>query len=162
MTPLLERLVFDLEAGEVRDADRRYLLIRPDVLMGALARLDVTERSRVLQAFADAATEHGGKSVRDYLGEGESIKLPEMIQGTAAALGWGSWTFEPAPSSLSLVVRNSPFAAGFGPSDHPVCAPISGLLRSVAEHELGGPVVVSETHCAAQGGRECCFTAMRE
>ena len=164
MTPLNQRLVYDLETGEVRDADRRYLLMRPDVLMGALARLDARDRTRVLQAFADSAADNGGKSVRAYLGEADAKAEPllDIIRSTAAALGWGRWAFESAPGSLRLAVHNSPFAAGFGPCDQPVCAPISGMLRSVAEHTLQGPVAVSETTCAAQGNDTTCrFAATR-
>ena len=164
MTPLNERLIFDLEEGEIRDADRRYLLMRPDVMMGALARLDAPDRTRVLQAFADSAAANGGKSVRAYLAENHATadQLIEIIRNTAAALGWGRWKFESAPGSLRLTVRNSPFAAGFGPSNEPVCAPTSGMLRSVAEHVLHGPVAVTETTCAAQGiERTCRFVATR-
>ena len=164
MTPLNQRLDFDLETGEVRDADRRYLLMRPDVLMGALARLDAQDRSRVLKAFADSAAEDGGKSVRAYLAEADGTPdhLLEIIRSTAAALGWGRWAFESAPGSVRLTVHNSPFAAGFGPCDQPVCAPISGILRSVVESVLHGPVLVTETACAAQGAGACRFVATRK
>lgn len=164
MTTLNERLVFDLEAGEVRDADRRYLLMRPDVLMGALARLDPAERSRVLQAFADSAAQNGGASVRAYLAAhgSDSDDLFEVICAAAAALGWGRWAIESEPGRMRLTVRNSPFAAGFGPCDQAVCAPISGILRSVVESVLDGPVSVTEVACVAQGASECRFTATRK
>ena len=164
MTPLEQRLVFDLEAGEVRDGERRYLLMRPDVLMGALERLDAEARVRVLEAFADSAAEYGGKSVHDYLAEpGATIEgLPEIIRVAAAALGWGRWDFESVPGSVRLTVHNSPFAAGFGPCAHPVCAPISGVLRSVVESVLQGPVFVTESACAAQGASACRFVATRK
>lgn len=164
MTPLEQRLVFDLEAGEVRDADRRYLLMRPDVLMGALARLDPQDRSRVLEALADSAAENGGKSVRAYLAElgGKPDDLFEMTSSAAAALGWGRWAFESEPGSVRLTVHNSPFAAGFGPCAQPVCAPISGVLRSVVESMLHGPILVTERSCVAQGAGACRFVATRK
>lgn len=164
MMPLNERLVFDLDEGEIRDADRRYLLMRPDVLMGTLARLDASDRTRVLQAFADSAAANGDKSVGAYVAEVDATadQLLEIIRSTAAALGWGRWAFDSAPASLRLTVQNSPFAAGFGPSDQPVCAPISGMLRSVAKRALRGPVMVTETVCAAQGSEGACrFVATR-
>ena len=163
VTTLERRLVFDLAAGEVRDAERRYLLMRPDVLMGAFARLDAQGRARALQAFADSAAEHGANSVRAYLAESgaPSDRLLEIIRTSAAALGWGRWVFEAAPGSLRLTVHNSPFAAGFGHSALPVCAPIAGMLSSVAEHALHGPVAVSETDCAAHGEAACRFVATR-
>ena len=160
--PLSKRLVFDLAAGEVRDDDRRYLLMRADVLMGALTRLHVKDRLRVLHALADSTAANGGKSLRAYQSESRPTpsQLLEIVRDSAAALGWGRWEFDSEPGMLVLKVENSPFAAGFGHSSGPVCAPISGMLRSVAEIVLNTPVEVDETACAAQGaGGICRFVA---
>jgi predicted hydrocarbon binding protein len=164
MTTFDKRLVFDHEAGEIRDADRRYMLMRPDVLMGALARLDAPDLARVLQALADSAAENGGKSVHAYFTDASPTdeQFFEIIRSTAAALGWGQWAFESATGSVRLTVHNSPFAAGFGSCAQPVCAPISGVLRSVVESVVHGPVLVTETACAAQGAAACRFVATRK
>ena len=58
---------------------------------------------------------------------------------------------------LVLTVRNSPFAAGYGASDVPVCHPIRGMLTAVGEMVLDRPVTVVETACAAMGAPECRF-----
>ena len=116
----------------------------------------------MLHALAGSAAANGGKSLRAYQNESRPTpsQLLEIVSDSAAALGWGRWAFESAPGRLSLKVDNSPFAAGFGESVQPVCAPISGMLRSVAEIVLNTPVEVVETACAAQGaGGTCRFVA---
>ncbi|MEX3846213.1 V4R domain-containing protein [Paraburkholderia sp. BR10882] len=154
-TPIAQRLVFDLVRGEVRDHDRRYLLMRPDVLMGMLQLLDDTARAQALCAFADSTARHGKRSILAYLdglagrGAGDGNALLDLICETSPALGWGRWDFERSGDGLVLNVFNSPFAAGYGSAVQPVCAPIAGMFRTVAAIVLGQPVRVQETACAA-------------
>jgi hypothetical protein len=155
------RLVFDAEAGTVRDGPRRYLLMRPDVLMGMFARLDPNARGAALQALAASAEQQGGDSLAGYF-ESLGRDGDALLQATAAAaadLGWGRWSFHRDGDVLRLVVTDSPFAHGFVPlvavdvtavadvaCDDParardaagdpggprVCAPICGLLAATA------------------------------
>ncbi|MEX3985174.1 V4R domain-containing protein [Paraburkholderia sp. EG287A] len=161
-TPIAQRLVFDLVRGEVRDHDRRYLLMRPDVLMGMLQLLDDTTRSQALCAFADSTAQHGKRSILAYLdglpgrGAGDGNALLDLICETSPALGWGRWDFERSGDGLVLNVFNSPFAAGYGSAAQPVCAPIAGMFRTVAAIVLGQPVRVQETACAAVDPHATC------
>lgn len=208
MGALAGRLVFDDASGEVRDGPRRYVLMRADVLMGALARLPVEVRAAMLAALADSVRDNGADSVRAYLAQarGDVDALLSAMPTAAADLGWGAWRFETSPSMsmgtpvhaheaagraprpvLSLVVRNSPFVAGWradgrtaasgapvregdASSPMPVCAPIAGMLAAVASVVGGGEATdrahgaaridVVESHCAAtHGGEECRFDA---
>ena len=94
------------------------------------------------------------------MGAGAPEALLTVIAGTAPQLGWGQWRFgQAADGRLDLEVANSPFAAGHGPAEGPVCAPIAGMLAAVAGMVLGGPVEVRETGCAATGAPACRFTA---
>jgi len=169
MNDLIARLHFDTNAGAIHDGPRRYLMMRNDVLMGALAQLDPDLLPTVLHAFAAAAQQHGGDSIAAYAREQGLARLMDVTCSSAAALGWGAWQMEhrnaaddTAPS-LHLNVDNSPFAAGLaGPMSTPVCAPITGILRSVAEQILGRAVTVTETDCAAtrsDGKHHCRFEA---
>jgi uncharacterized protein len=160
MAGVRERLVFDSEAGTVRDGPRRYLLMRPDVLMGLFARLDPQARAVALQAFTTAAGQHGGDSLAAYFANvGEDAEaLLDATAAAAADLGWGRWSFARDGDRLRLVVTDSPFAHGFaaatggtatggtategaatgGTAQEPVCAPICGLLSAAAGLVLGG------------------------
>lgn len=158
-----DRLVFDAEQGEYRDSGIRYMMIRPDALMGILAELPEAMRPQMLAAFARSITRHGGKSAQAYRAAGAvaPAQMVATISETAPELGWGKWDLRLGEGRLDLVVRNSPFAAGHGPSAYPVCHPIIGMLGAVGPMVLGGVVRVAETQCAAMGHDVCHFEVVR-
>ena len=176
MVSLRERLVFDAGAGTVHDGPRRYLLMRPDVLMGMFARLDPAMRATALHAFAASAEEQGGDSLAAYfasLGH-DGDALLEATAAAAADLGWGRWSFRRDGEALRLSVTDSPFAhglvasaAGHGPVR--ACAPIRGLLAAAARLVLPPArgrgaddaygVEAEELACVAAGDACCEFVA---
>ena len=177
MAGLRDRLQWN--EGRIADGPRRYLMMRPDVLMGALAPLPAATRYSVLQAWAAAAERYGGDSLRAYarsLGPGQEESLLQTTAEAAADLGWGRWSLRREGDVLQLQVHGSPFVAGwraavsgapgavdaFGTAPGAVCAPVQGLLAALAEAVLGAPVQATELHCAAQhGGESCRFEARR-
>jgi predicted hydrocarbon binding protein len=161
--PFRERLTWDTEVGELRDGEVRYLLIRPDTLMGMFALLEPAVAAAALAALGRSTAEHGRLSAARYreMGADDSERLIATIEATAPQLGWGRWRLAREGSGLSLVVANSPFAAGHGPAQAPVCAPIAGMLAAVAGL-VAGPGARIEAHestCAAQGAPRCRFHA---
>ncbi|MGF6645949.1 MULTISPECIES: V4R domain-containing protein [Paraburkholderia] len=163
MNAIVSRLVHDLEAGEICDGDRRYLIMRPDVLMGTLKSLDDTTRERVLSSLANSAALHGGRSVQAYGKTAVGRALLETMCDASAGLGWGRWYIEESAEELKLTVHNSPFAWGYGACTHTVCAPIVGIFRAVATQFFGTPVVVEELECAAMTSQLAChFVASRK
>jgi uncharacterized protein len=157
-----ERLAWDGEAGALRDGAIRYLMIRPDALMGIFKRLSEAARREALAAFAESIYENGGKSAAAYraLSGAEGRALLDVIAATAPQLGWGIWQFDlRADGGLDLVVRNSPFVEGFGPAAVPICAPVVGMFRVVSQMVLGAPTAVEETACGCQGHAACHFVA---
>jgi len=149
---LLDRMQWQTEAGQIMDADRRYVMLRADVLMGVFRRLGAKAGQEALSAFAESVRESGGKSAKAYFEQlgGDTEKLLGTMCSYSAELGWGSWQFTRDEKGLRLQVHNSPFAAGFGPSETPVCHAIAGMLGTVGELVLQGGVTVEETQCAAQ------------
>ena len=153
-----QRLTFDADTGALFDQSRRYMMIRPDALMGIFKRLQPDQRMAALQAFAESIAEQGGDSARAYVEMGGTgAKLLDVIAATAPELGWGIWQFTIQPDHYTLQVRNSPFAAGFGPSDHPVCAPVIGMFGAVTSIVAGKPMLAREVACAAMGADLCRF-----
>jgi uncharacterized protein len=156
-----ERLAFDEARGEIRDQSRRYLLIRPDALMGVFRRLPEPSRTEALQALADSIFEQGSDSARAYRAhhgaDGEA--LAHLVADTAPQLGWGLWRFEIADGRVGLTVANSPFAAGYGRADEPVCHPVVGMLRAVSTLVFGREGEAREAECAACGADACRFAA---
>ena len=66
MGALRDRLTWDEGRGALQDGPRRYLMMRPDVLMGAVVTMDEAARSAWLQAWADSTARHGGGSLKAY------------------------------------------------------------------------------------------------
>jgi uncharacterized protein len=156
----LDRLTLDQQAGAWFDQTRRYMLIRPEALMGIFRPLPAANQAEALTALESSIFEQGSDSARAYRamgGTGEA--LLDVIASAAPQLGWGIWQFERAVGTVRLSVHNSPFAAGFGPSETPVCAAITGMLRAVAGMVLDQPVVSRELQCAAMGAEICRFEA---
>jgi len=144
-------------------AEIRYLRLRADTLMGMFRYMPGPARAAALAALARSTTLHGGDSARRYLeaGGGDTAALLATVEKTAAELGWGDWGFgERGAASLTLEVSDSPFAAGYGPADTEVCAPITGMLQAVAERVLGAPCEACETECRARGAPRCRFEAL--
>jgi uncharacterized protein len=163
VTNFRDRLRFDAERGEYRDGDIRYMMIRPDALMGMIAELPEAMRPAALEAFARSIWRAGGRSARSYqaAGAADAAALLAVIEQTAPQLGWGRWRLESNGDGIALSVENSPFVAGAGPGPHPVCAPIRGMLTAVGEMVLGEAVAVTETACAATGASCCRFAVSR-
>lgn len=156
-----ERLVFDPARGELMDETRRYMLIRPEALMGLFRRLPEASRREAMQALADSIFEMGSDSARAYraLGADDPKGLADTVAATAPQLGWGVWSFAFDSGAIRLTVENSPFAAGFGAAAEPVCTPILGMLRAVSSMILGTETEVRETGCRACGETTCRFEA---
>lgn len=162
MKTFRDRLEWDAENGVIHDRDIPYLLIRPDSLMGIFAFLPEAERPAAFEAFARSIAHYGKGSAESYrtLGAEQADALLATIAATAPQLGWGIWSLNRSANGLSLSVRNSPFAAGYGESDVAVCAPIRGMLEAVGGLVLGEAVVVRETGCVSQGADICTFEAV--
>lgn len=160
--PFRERLDFDGGNGQVLDESRRYMLMRPEALMGMFRRLDDETRRKALEALAASVIEMGGDSARAYKahGSGDADALLATVANTAPDLGWGAWSFARNSSGIDLTVRNSPFAAGFGSASQPVCHAIAGMATAVGRMVLDSDdVVAREIECVACGAPACRFEA---
>lgn len=158
MTALRDRLQWDDERGALHDGPRRYLMMRPDVLMGAAAALGASGRAALFEALAASVRRHGADSLRAYAAEvdGDEALLMQATTAAAADLGWGRWVLRRDGAALLLEVQDSPFVDGWrravaGQSERALCAPIRGMLAALADHLLGPGAQVDECECAAMG-----------
>ncbi|NCF48520.1 MAG: hypothetical protein GWP36_03255 [Bacteroidetes bacterium] len=148
--------------GGLKIGHTRYMMIRPDALMGLFSRLSAADRITAFDALTQSVLENGGKSAASYAGGGidEAAALITRIEATAPQLGWGNWQITQLDNGLDLSVTNSPFAAGFGDSAHPVCAAIKGMLGAVTKQIFGRDAIVVEKSCTAMtSGDACNFTS---
>ena len=161
---LRERLAWDPALGRISDGPRRYLLMRPDVLMGAVEAMAPAPRGSFLSSWQMSTCQHGADSLRAYaqMVHGDRHALLQATVAAAADLGWGRWALTLEDGLLHLEVLDSPFVAGWlaasqgRPSQEPVCAPIRGMLQALAEVVLEGPVAVQEDDCAALQAQASC------
>jgi uncharacterized protein len=157
-------IVQNLQQGEILDGDIRYVLMRPDVLMGVAGRLSTHGGGDFFAALEASAFAHAQASFSAYR-DSASFGAKDFLESSCdigASLGWGLWTVEPEVSGTRIVhVTNSPFAYGHGPADRPVCSPITGVLRAITLVGYGEEMAVEETACAAQGAARCRFRMTR-
>lgn len=146
-------------SGEVAEGGIRYVLMRPDVLMGVTRELPADGARAFLSALERSAFRRAQASFLTYV-DTERFAAEDLLAGTfrvAASLGWGIWTQQQARGLRIVRVNNSPFAIGHGPSTEPVCAAITGVLRAVSLVAFGVEAQVVEAACTAQGAPECLF-----
>ncbi|MDY6944100.1 MAG: 4-vinyl reductase [Pseudomonadota bacterium] len=148
------------QPGEFSDGGIRYMLIRPDVLMGLGRELVEVGPGVFLNALEKSAFVNGMRSFEHYREQGR-FEGSDALQSTcsiAASLGWGEWAvLEQSDGTRLIDVRNSPFAAGFGASTIPVCAPIVGILKALTAVFPGLAGQVEEIACCSQGADVCRF-----
>lgn len=156
-----DRLHYDADAGTYHDGDMRYIFIKPEAFMGVALEMPEELRPAIFEAMALTVMHNGGKSAAAYRNQGarDAEALLEVIRETAGQLGWGKWHIETGSDQLTVTVKDSPFAAGYGASDSPVCGPIRGMLTAVSRMVFDAPTVVEEVTCAAMGADQCTFVA---
>lgn len=153
-------LKYDHARGEILDNGVRYLLIRPDVLMGIANESAGIALKSFLKAFEASAFHNVQASFAQYRSDGRfsNVDILESTCTIAATLGWGLWTVIPQSDGSTIVeVSNSPFAAGVGSSDKVVCAPIVGILKAVSLAQCAPTPDVEEISCVARGEHICRF-----
>ena len=149
---------WDPESGVLTQSGIRYVLMRPDVIMGTAAHLPHPEE--FISAMSESAFENARDSFVRYRESGalNGADPVEHACGMAAQLGWGQWTVTNKDESGYIVsVRNSPFAFQANGGRLAMCGWITGVLRAtIAANSTSAPQV-RETHCAAQGHADCEF-----
>jgi predicted hydrocarbon binding protein len=149
----------DLNDGAISDGAIRYLMIRPDVLMGVAHELPQEQAREFFRALESSAFRHSRHSFERYRSSGRFAvdDFLRGVAGVAANLGWGAWRLEDLENGAREVqVRNSPFAAGYGGSVHPVCAAITGVLKAIVLVGYEQDADVKEVECASRSGGPAC------
>lgn len=161
---MIEQMTWIASRGSIMDGDRRYLMLRADLLMGLLRELPPDARRPAMEAFATSVRKHGGQLARAYFDAcgARPAALLETITRHSPELGWGHWHMDAhSDDAIEVTVDSSPFAEGFGASPDPVCYAIVGMPQAVGSIVYGRPVIVVETGSAVpEGVDRCSFQAM--
>lgn len=158
-----KRMNWDTENGQILDENRRYVLLRADVLMGIFTGLDAQQKQAALQAFTQSVYQNGNDSVQAYWREiqEDSQQLLTSMMSISAQLGWGAWSIQKqTPDQLIIRVENSPFAQATRGQGAPMCYPIVGIIQAMGQLIFNTDVLVVENQCIAQHDSHpaCTFT----
>jgi len=154
---LLRRLAHDGRGG-FRHGNVRFLLIRPETLVGVQQAVERALGARAAVCFVEGGRAGGARALRSIVGSAE--ERARALTMMAADLGWGTLTVETlTPTSFVVIGSNSPFPAAYATTGDPVCHLTRGVLEALAENLFGRPVPVHETHCEATGASYCRFEA---
>lgn len=158
-----QRMNWDTENGQILDENRRYILLRADVLMGIFTSLDSQQKQAALQSFQQSVYKNGNDSVQAYWQEikGDSQQLLTSMMSISAQLGWGVWSVQEQTSERLIIhVRNSPFAQASKAQSEPICYAIVGIIEAMGQLIFNTQVHVFENQCAAHQSSPsvCSFT----
>ena len=136
----------------------RYLLIRPETLVGFQKAVEAALGERAAACIAAGGRAGGARATAALDGTAEE-RVGRLLQ-VGGEIGWGQFALERLTATeLAVSVRHSPVAESYGPSAAPVCHLIRGVLESLAAATFGRPSTVVETACVAMGAPACRFVA---
>lgn len=144
------------EDGALFQGDIRYVLMRPDVVMGILRH--VADPAALVDVMRRSACEHAVNSFNSYRQSGAVGNADPVAHccNMASQLGWGSWNIAEKSSGRYVVeVVNSPFALAASGVGQAVCGWIAGVLQAVTVADEHPSAQVDETACVARGD-DCC------
>jgi predicted hydrocarbon binding protein len=159
---ILDELIYDQSSGSLFYKGVRYLLIRPETIVG----------------FQKALTESCGKEAEDRLFEGgytggslsakkyrdihnfSDHEIIDFMMNMGNQIGWGHFSldrYDRTAKHLCVSVDHSPFAQVYGASSHGVCHLIRGVLAGMATVLFAGDCSAEEVECQARGDKICRF-----
>lgn len=154
-----------MSAGPALEADghgaltlggARYLLIRPETLVGLQKAVEAELGARAAACLAAGGRAGGARAAAAL--DGAARERVARLLRIGGEIGWGEFALERLTTSeLAVSVRHSAVAEAYGPSAAPVCHLIRGVLESLAGSIFAPPPAVVETTCLAMGAPACRF-----
>jgi predicted hydrocarbon binding protein len=159
---IIEQLMYDPASGALKYKDVRYLLIRPETIVGFQKTIEKHSRKGAQEALFQGGYQGGHLSAKKYkemqnLSDSETISFM-MTMG--AEIGWGNFQlieYDFEIRKLQIRVKNSAFAEAYGDSAEVVCHLISGVLSGLATVLFARNCIGSEIECLAKGDKHCVF-----
>jgi predicted hydrocarbon binding protein len=159
---IIDQLVYDSSSGVLTYRDVRYVVIRPETIVGFQKAVEKHSRKGARDALFQGGYQGGYLSAKKFkelqnLSDSETI---EFMMTMGAEIGWGHFQlleYDPENQKLHIKVENSAFAQAYGDATEGVCHLISGVLSGLATVLFGRNCVASETECLAKGDRHCVF-----
>ena len=159
---ILNELAYDSASGALNFKDVRYMLIRPETVIGFQKAIEENNRELAQDAFFQGGFRGGFLSAQNYreLHDFDDNQIIDFMMKMGTEIGWGHFTlqkFERKERHLSIIVRHSPLAAAYGRSTSGVCHLIRGVLSGLVSVIFNKECVGSEVQCLAKGDEHCLF-----
>jgi predicted hydrocarbon binding protein len=171
---ILDELEYDPASGALCYKDVRYLLIRPETIVGFQKAIEKQSQTAAMDALFQGGYQGGYLSAKKYKDQGGylSAKKYKEIQNLSdketinfmmamgAEIGWGNFRLDQYncdKKKLQISVENSPFAAAYSDSTEGVCHLTRGVLCGLATILFSKSCTASEVECAAKGDHHCVF-----
>ena len=159
---IIDQLVYDLASGALTYRDIRYVVIRPETIVGFQKTIEKHSWKGAQDALFQGGYQGGYLSAKKFkelqnLSDSETINFM-MTMG--AEIGWGHFQlidYDFENYKLQIKVENSAFAEAYGESTEGVCHLINGVLSGLATVLFGRNCMGSEIECLAKGDQHCVF-----
>jgi predicted hydrocarbon binding protein len=159
---ILNNLVYDQSSGKLGYKNVRYILLRPETVVGLQKAIEAIDRQLAKDALFQGGFQGGYLSAKNYkeaLNFGDQ-QIVEFMMEMGTEIGWGRFRlqdFDSQQKRLTTIVYKSPFAEAYGESPESVCHLIRGVLSGLASLLFSKNCVGSEIKCQAQGNEFCVF-----
>jgi predicted hydrocarbon binding protein len=159
---ILDELEYDPASGALCYKDVRYLLIRPETIVGFQKAIEKQSQTAAIDALFQGGYQGGYLSAKKYK-ETQNLsdeKTINFMMAMGAEIGWGNFRLDQYncdKKKLQISVENSPFAAAYSDSTEGVCHLTRGVLCGLATILFSKSCTASEVECAAKGDHHCVF-----
>jgi predicted hydrocarbon binding protein len=153
---MLDEMEFDVENGALLYRGVRYLLIRPETIVGFQKVAEEEMGSKARDAMFIGGHTGGKLSAERYMKE-FNLREEEILDfmcSMGTALGWGKMEWSENDDGIVVRVHNSPFAESYGEAKHGVCHLIEGVFAGIGE-VFYGKARSEERRCRAMGDEFC-------
>ena len=159
---ILDNLEYDADEGRISFKNVRYMVIRPDTVVDFQKAVEAEVGERVAEMMMTGGYTGGSLSSRRYkeLFNYSDEEIVAFMCKMGGEIGWGKFGVEKLDTEgkeLVVIVRSSPFAEAYGPSDKGVCHMIRGVMAGMVAGIFGSEVIAEETLCVAKGDAMCRF-----
>ncbi|MBU1626204.1 hypothetical protein KKB18_02450 [bacterium] len=160
---IIHNLEYSEDKGLLTFKGIRYLILRPETIMGMYERLREKYGSDVDLHFFQGGFEGGrlsSEKYRDNFGLNEKDLIDFMLK-TGGEIGWGKFElahFDKKKRILDIRVSNSAFVTKDKRTEFPVCHFTLGVMSGMASVLFGSEVSSEEVECVSKGDKSCYFS----
>jgi predicted hydrocarbon binding protein len=160
---MLKELKYDPNTGMLDFKGVRYLLIRPETVMGFFKAVSDEIGAKAGKLAFEGGYKGGAASTSAYKAKFglSNEEILEYMCNMGRELGWGNFVIDyNSNKRLEISVSNSPFAAAEAlteDDENGSCHFIRGVLAGLGRTVLDSEVSASEPECEARGDPNCVF-----